>query len=316
MSIVRIPRRFIYGLELVRNNRILIPRNEINNNSKCRTTTTTTLLASPPQRATYSSSSVVQQSAAIIELREYELKAEYATSYIQATADAAELRKSFVPLRFFSLPETGGKLMVATHMYYYNGGHTERDEKRNILAGNNEWKSYLTTCRPYVQSQQSTIWIEAPFIKDLSSRKINSSASNVVHGLASIPEFTAENSKNSILEIRRYKLKLGYDTVPKFLQYYESGLPSKLNAVGTDPSTSLVTVVYSYIGRLNEIIEVWRHGNGTTAMEISRQAARTAQEWRTAIANIASDVALEFTSTIHKPTTFSPIRKKIIFFKI
>jgi len=68
-----------------------------------------------------------------------------------------------------------------------------------------------------------------------------------------------------------------------------------------------VTVLSTEVGRLNEVMEIWRHGNGSTAMEISRHAARGAQEWRSAIASIA-DLALEFTSTIHKPTKFSPIR--------
>jgi NIPSNAP len=238
----------------------------------------------------------------IIELREYELKPEFAGLYMQATADAAELRKSYVPLRFFSLPETGGQLMVATHAYYYAGGHSERDAKRAALGADDRWKEYITKCRPYVGIQHSTIWTEAPFVQEIMQE------SNLVHGLASVPDSKLLQGENSILELRRYKLKLGYDTVPTFMELYKNGLPSKLNAPGSDPSTSLVTVVYTEVGRLNEVIEIWRHGNGTVAMEVSRQAARHAPEWRTAIANIANDVALEFTSVIHKPTSFSPIQ--------
>jgi hypothetical protein len=37
----------------------------------------------------------------------------------------------------------------------------------------------------------------------------------------------------------------GYDTVPKFLELYEAGLPSKLGAEGTCPSTSLCSVFYT-----------------------------------------------------------------------
>jgi hypothetical protein len=100
---------------------------------------------------------------------------------------------------------------------------------------------------------------------------------------------------------------LGYDTVPKFLELYGSGLPSKLNADGTDPTTTLVTLLYSEVGRLNEVIEVWRHGNGVAAMEQSRVAARNATAWRSAIASIA-DLAIEFSATIHRPLPFSPIK--------
>jgi hypothetical protein len=50
-------------------------------------------------------------------------------------------------------------------------------------------------------------------------------------------------------------LKLGYDTVPKFLSLYKAGLPSKLKAHGTDQTTSLVTFLYSEVGQLNEVIK-------------------------------------------------------------
>jgi hypothetical protein len=260
-----------------------------------------------PVSASFSSTTTAAAAAAvtgsssgqpIVELREYVLRPEHAASYMQATAESAELRKSLVPLRFFSLPETGGQLHVATHAYYYEGGHAERDAKRNAMGANADWKAYISTCRPYADTQQSNIFVEAPLVKTMTQ-------GGGVQGLASIPgELPGDNS---ILEIRRYKLKLGYDTVPKFLELYGAGLPSKLNAVGTDPTTSLVTLLYTEVGRLNEVIEIWRHGNGTQAMEQSRQAARGAQEWRQAIGSIA-DLALEFTSTIHKPTAFSPIK--------
>lgn len=122
---------------------------------------------------------------------------------------------------------------------------------------------------------------------------------------AAFPEINGESSTGSIYEIRRYKLKLGYDTVPNMLSIYKSGLPSKLTAEGTDPTTSLVTLLYSEVGLLNEVIEIWRHGGGTEAMNRSRNAARGAHEWRKAVGGIA-DLATEFASAIHKPTSFSP----------
>lgn len=239
----------------------------------------------------------------VIEFREYDLIPEHASSYMQATADASDLRKSLVPLRFFSLPETGGQLLVATHAYYYGGGYSERDTKRAIQAKDEKWRDYLLRCRPFVHGQRSTIWTEAPFLSDMIKEYDN------VRGLANNPETTSVvNDSNCVLEIRRYKLKLGYDTVPQFMNLYQTGLPSKLNAPGTDPSTSLVTVMYTEVGRLNEVIELWRHGNGTVGMETSRLAGRSASEWRNAIAKIADKLAIEFTSTIHKPAAFSPIR--------
>ena len=60
----------------------------------------------------------------------------------------------------------------------------------------------------------------------------------------------------------------------------------------------------SEIGQLNEVIEVWRHGNGSSAMEASRAASRAAGPWRAAIAEIAG-LATSFRTTVYKPTSFS-----------
>jgi hypothetical protein len=256
------------------------------------------------------SSSKFSPSQAVIELREYDIFPEHASTYMQLTADTSELRKSLSPsLRFFSLPETGGKLHVATHAYYYAGGLSERDETRREMAENKEWQDYIASMRFCVQAQSSTIFVEAPLVRQFGLPGLGVSHTTTATTTATTTPGGTQpaGDKNCILEIRRYNLKLGYDTVPKFLQLYGSGLPSKLNAEGTDPTTSLVTLLYSEVGRLNEVIEIWRHGNGTAAMEQSRAAARGAQEWRSAIANIA-DLAIEFRSTIHKPVAFSPIQ--------
>jgi NIPSNAP len=232
----------------------------------------------------------------IIELREYAIKPECSVAYVQATSKASELRKSLVPIRLFSFPDTGGQLHTATHAYYYGGGHAERDAKRNDMAASDEWKAYLSECRPYMQTQQSNIFVEAPLVQQFDE----------ISGLAGINKEPLAGS-DCILEFRRYKLILGYDTVPKFMTLYASGLPSKLHAEGTDPTTSLVTLLHCEVGRLNEVIEIWRHGDGHTAMERSRNAARGALEWKKAIGDIAP-LAIEFTSTIHRPLDFSPLK--------
>jgi hypothetical protein len=239
------------------------------------------------------SSTQAKASIPIVELREYLLFPEHSISYWEATERAAGLRQEIYPLRFFSQPESGGELNVATHAYYYAGGLTERDQVRRAVAQNEEWKSYIADTGKCLQSMKSTIFAEAPLVAEAN-----------LPGLGAPLE--SQPGDNPILELRRYYLKLGYDTVPKFMELYGSGLPSKLNAEGNDPTTALVTVLYNEVGRLNEVIEVWRHGNGVAAMEQSRVAARQATEWRSAIANIA-DLALEFRATIHKPAIFSPI---------
>lgn len=231
----------------------------------------------------------------IIEVREHILHPSTASEYIKHTTKTSRLRTSITPLRLFTLPETGGILSTATHFYSYKQGLAERDACRKELGQNQEWNEYLSTVRPFMAQQKSSIFVEFPTILENST------------GLFQVPSPNsyARQGIDPIYEFRRYQLQLGYDTVPKFIKIYESGLPHKLNADNTDPTTSLVTVMYNEIGQLNEVIEIWRHGNGVAGMEQSRVAARNVMEWRNAIADIAQ-LALTFTNVIHKPVEFSP----------
>jgi len=131
----------------------------------------------------------------------------------------------------------------------------------------------------------------------------------------------ATDSTKSIIELRKYQLQLGYDTVPKFLSIYSQALPYKLRAPNTHSTTELVTVLVSDVGSLNTVYEVWKHGGfgvddadegasmhcGMEAMEQSRQASRGIQEWREGIAEIAK-LAISFESSVLKPSEFSPLK--------
>ncbi|KAL7573051.1 hypothetical protein ACA910_018742 [Epithemia clementina (nom. ined.)] len=284
----------------------------------------TTTISSPPRTAAATTTTNI---IPLVELREYALHPQHVSSYLQATTDTASIRKSHTPLCFFALPETGGGLLhVATHAYYYAHGYDERETKRNALALNDEWKLYISKCRPFMQSQQSTLFVEAPFLVHHSSDPRDGEDYPSVQGLASIvnnndnplssssstslssnsgSSTSSTTTTTTLLELRRYQLRLGYDTVPHFLELYQQGLPSKLKTL--HPTSSLVTVLYSEVGVLNQVVEVWRHGQGYAAMEASRQGARQALPWRQAIADIAP-LAVQFSTTIHKPTAFSPLR--------
>jgi len=240
----------------------------------------------------------------LVELREYELHPGDVNSYLKNTFAKADLRRSLTPLRLFTMPETGGTLNVATHIYHWAGGYEARNKGRAGMAASSEWKEYLKNVKGCMVRQRSTIFVEAPIV-----HKFEGVCGLKDGKLESILSKSGINDDESdcIYEMRRYKLKLGYDTVPNFLRLYSEGLPSKLEASGTDPSTSLITLLYTEVGLLNEVIEIWRHGGGTTAMERSRLAARGAPEWRKAIGDIAG-LAMEFTTTIHRPLPFSPMR--------
>ena len=250
-------------------------------------------------------------SSPIVELRQYQLHPSQSSFYMQRTTQSAPLRKR-LPLVFFGFPEMGAiPLNTAVHLYHYPGGHSERLGRRTELARTNEWRDYLGEVKSCMIQQTSEIFVEA---KQLNDR----------HGIKGLQYWidmeknSIDSSNTSIVELRKYQLKLGYDTVPKFLEIYSEALPSKLRAAG-HPSTELVTLLVSDVGSLNTVYEVWKHGGGiigqdtTTnfcglqAMEQSRQASRSAQEWRKGIAQIA-ELAETFDATILKAMTFSPLR--------
>ena len=152
---------------------------------------------------------------------------------------------------------------------------------------NEDYHRMLQDVWPSLSEMRSTLFVEA-------SELVRQ------HDLVGLSGSQSQGGDEStIYELRRYQLELGYTTVPQFLEHYNRGLGSKLSAIGTDPTTSLCTVMYNEVGPLNEVIELWRHG-GLAAMDRSRQAARTALPWRQAIGNIAK-LAQKFTNTIHRP---------------
>ena len=243
--------------------------------------------------------------AAIVELCEDELHPSAVAKYLTLNGeDTSLIPKS---LRTCTLPETGGYLNVSTQIHHYNGGFDERTEVMSARRLSDDWNRHMESTKPCILRQKSTIFVEAPLVSRMADIP-GLAAGNVESVLRNSVGKQQQEYKDGdcIYEFRRYQLKLGYDTVPKFLDMYEGGLPSKLGAEGTDPTTNLITLLYSECGPLNEVLEIWRHG-GTTAMDRSRVAARKATEWRNAIANIAG-LAETFTSTIHKPTDYSPLR--------
>eukprot|EP00435_Cladocopium_sp_Y103_P057506 s565_g19.t2 len=108
------------------------------------------------------------------------------------------------------------------------------------------------------------------------------------------------DGERPVYELRTYQLKLGYTTVPSFVEKYTTGLKDKLEADQTGQS-QLVTLMYSESGAapLNTVHELWRHRSMKGSQE-SRQASRAASGWKQAIAEIA-DLAITFHSQYLRP---------------
>lgn len=101
-----------------------------------------------------------------------------------------------LPLRSFTVPDSGGVLNIATHLYFYAGGHAERD-------GYRAQREIEEVHASYPLQQKSTLWVEAALVKNfnLHGMRPSDSPGGGVIGV------------DTIYELRRYQLKLGYDTV-------------------------------------------------------------------------------------------------------
>ena len=250
-----------------------------------------------------STSTASNPSSPIVELRQYHLIPSKTATYAKYTLKSSDLRKT-LPLAFFGFPETGSiPLNTAVHLYHYPEGTRQRKDERAALAKKDKWKQYLGLVKECMMQQKSEIFVQAGLVHDFDE------VMGLDHWVKN--DGSMNSCGESIVELRKYQLKLGYDTVPTFLKLYAQALPSKLNAVGTHPTTQLVTILVSDVGSLNTVYEVWKHGGadscGMEAMEQSRHASRGVNEWRTGISEIAK-LATSFDTSILKPTAFSPLQ--------
>jgi len=111
----------------------------------------------------------------------------------------------------------------------------------------------------------------------------------------------------AVYELRTYQLRLGYSTVPRFLELYKAGLEDKLAADSTGQS-ELVSLLHSEAGAapLNTVVELWRH-ESMQGSQVSRAASRGAPAWRKAVGDIA-ELASTFTTQFLRPVEGSTLR--------
>ena len=112
----------------------------------------------------------------------------------------------------------------------------------------------------------------------------------------------SEHNEDPVYEISRYQLKPGFQVIATFLDYYMQGLPAKLSV--SDKSSELCSLMHTEFGSSNEIIEIWRHGNGISAMNKSVLAGRGTPEWRASMTGM-STVIVSQRNALHRPAAFS-----------
>jgi hypothetical protein len=250
-------------------------------------------------RSSSSSSSDDYGNPPVVELREYTLLPGGAEKYMELAEKSAPLRKSMLPLRFFGLPQTGGTLNVATHMYFYKGavyvvvgvvvglpfsfalshsttscftqrcpslppgGLKGRDDARKVAMKSTEWRQFLDDSRPFVLSQRSTLYTEASCVEDLE-----------LWGLAT-ESLPVDESPDTIYEVCRYQLNFG--ATEEFIDETKTYMEDKFSQGrgGIDPSSKLCTVLQSDFGDTSaSVLYVWRHGGGSRALTRTRLSIR------------------------------------------
>jgi hypothetical protein len=242
------------------------------------------LIVVSPKSATH----FVRRFSAAVELREYSLKPSHAGQFLQMADATGALRKQLAPLRLFAVSNTGGQLNTAFH-FYYHPSLQRRDDAARAMRAHAQWSEFESHSARCCDRQSSCIYAEAPFV------------AGAYGGMAT--EIVAGNGDcAAVYEIRRYRLVLGYDTVPRFMDHYSSGLSSKLDA-SKEAGSRFCSLLYTEVGHLNEVLEIWRH-NGVSGMEQARVLSRQSQPWKVAVANIAP-LALSFSNTLLTPTPFS-----------
>mmetsp|Transcript_28337 Transcript_28337/g.47546 ORF Transcript_28337/g.47546 Transcript_28337/m.47546 type:complete len:268 (+) Transcript_28337:75-878(+) len=230
----------------------------------------------------------------IYEVRTYTLKPEGFAPYVQMAIEYGDLRKQVNPhlLGFFTT-EVGGCLHQVKHIYHYEDLN-HREQVRKSMSKVKEWAhEYLPKSRVHVSHQESMIFVEAADCHTAAG--IPSAVDFVSPAKPSDPD-----APTPVYELRTYQCRLGYDTVPKLRAHMASGLPSKVEA---DKKGQLVMYASSDVGVLNNVIEIWRYPSFQGSLE-ARQAARTAQPWKDAVANVAS-LANSFTTQFLAPVSIS-----------
>jgi len=226
----------------------------------------------------------------LLEWRTYHLHPEGQTAYMAQSAEYAGLRRKVFPnWRGFWSCDVGGALNAVHHVYHWESV-SQRSEHRARAAENADWAAYVSAGKQYLRTQEATLFRSTSAVLDAAKA-------------ASLEEFSPEPADAAVYELRTYRLKLGYDTVPKFLEAFAQGVPHKIAA---DTVSELAFFGFVDVGRLNKVIELWRYPSAEASMR-AREASRGVQQWRDTIAAV-TPLVQDFHSEILLPAAFSPVR--------
>lgn len=201
-------------------------------------------------------------------------------------------------IRMFTC-DVGACLHKVTHLYHYDN-LDQRDEMRAQCLRDPRFQQYIKLSRPHVQYQENRIMKEAAGIYE--ALKMPHTQDFIP---PPVPPSPASSSPSTLptYEWRSYQLKPGHTMVPELIKSFSKGLPDKIQA--DHPGNGVpVAFLYSDVGRLNQVIEVWRYPSHQACVE-AREAARKATVWRQALLEVGPSVEY-FDTAFLRPVSFSP----------
>ena len=202
---------------------------------------------------------------------------------------ASFLHSIHVMIRMFTC-DVGSCLHRVTHLYSYSS-FDERDEIRGKCIKDPRFQKYIHLTRPHVQYQENRVMKEAVGLFDALKMPCTRDFISP----------TKPVGRPATYEWRSYQLKPGHTMVPDLIKSFSKGLPDKISSDrgGGAP----VAFLYSDVGRLNNVVEVWRYASHQACIS-AREAAREAKVWRQALLEVGPNVE-SFDSSFLRPVSFS-----------
>lgn len=204
----------------------------------------------------------------LFELRTDQVDPGSMSAYLEEHEQTARDRQQIFPgWLFMGKTEIGGNVHSVRHLYHW-ADYDERDHARSRAEDS-----------PLYHGHQSKHMGPALPMPSLRQKLVSSSSVAMVEATACLQScglpgamgfrvhrdrrgstlVAADNDDTAVAwELRTYQLRLGYDTVPRFLELYGEGLADKLSADDSGAS-QLATLLYSDSGSLNVVMELWRH---------------------------------------------------------
>lgn len=157
-------------------------------------------------------SSVGSKHGGFLEVREYDINPGSFGRFISLVEETVDLRKHVLPVVGLFKPDIGGVLNSFTHMYHYTSLE-ERDGVRAKALENTSWSDeYLPVAKGMMMGQRNALYTPAVSIMEAAG---STPVSDVVG--------TTADTGGMMIELRRYQLHPGYDTVPTILSAFEKG---------------------------------------------------------------------------------------------